>query len=106
MDPADGQVYAGGVLNATGPHVVGKLDPKTGTFRTIASIDASDLPVLGGPSCFDPATRQLFLQLGVQRSGEIINFAINVDSGAVTQIPNDPETGRILTTFQLRCVHI
>lgn len=99
VDPSDGNVFAGGRLVATGPHTVGKLDVTTGKYTVIAQINSTDLPVLGASSTFDPDSRQLFVQFGIQASGQIENFAINVDTKNVTLIPEDPEEGRIITTM-------
>lgn len=97
VDETTGHVFAGGRLTQTGPHTVGRLDPATGKFSVIASLNATYLPVLGGPCVYDPATSQLILQLGT--ADAIANFAVNVNTGAVVQIPMDYDTGRVLTTF-------
>jgi len=77
---------------------VGKVDPTTGDFTQIASINGSYLPVLGGASTFDSDSGQLMVQLGV--ADVIDNFVVDTKTGTVEKIPEDPSTGRVLTTLQ------
>ncbi|KAA0158566.1 hypothetical protein FNF27_08359 [Cafeteria roenbergensis] len=99
VDPTDGNIFAGGRMETHGPHVIGKIDIKSGKFTPIASLNATFLPVLGAATAFIPNTRQLFVQLGTASAIDI--FGVNVETGKITKIPQDPEEGRVLTTMAL-----
>jgi len=102
VDPTDGNVFVGGQLVANGPHVVGKLDISTGKFTPIVALNATLIPVLGAASTFDSNSRQMFVQLGSKSTGEIVNYAIDVETKAVTAIPDTQ--GHVITTMAVRRV--
>ena len=99
FDQHTGHVIAGGRLTQDGPHVVGRLDPKTGDFVKVAELDSRLLPVLPGPSVFDTISRQEIVMFGNKTESTISLYAINVDTGDISTIAEDPEKGRELSTL-------
>jgi hypothetical protein len=97
VDPTSGTTYLGGLLVTGGNHTVGSFDCTTGQFNLIAQINSADLAVLGGAAVFIPNPSRMMLQLGV--GDKIDNFVVDLSTGNVTKLPEDPEAGRILTTL-------
>ncbi len=97
VDPVSGTVYLGGLLEANGNHTIGSFNCQTEQFTLIAQINSADLAVLGGAAVFIPNPARVMIQLGV--GDKIDNFVINVATGNVTKLGEDPEKGRILTTL-------
>ena len=97
VDPDTSHVYVGGQQTANGPHIVGSIDPISGSFRQIANISGEYDDVLGGDAVFDPKTRQMIIQLGVVSPPAIDLFAIFVDNGTVVEI--DEDVGKVCTTL-------
>lgn len=87
-------------MTKTGPHTIGFMDATTGKFDQVASINSTDLPVLDGVSAYDPSSKKFVTFFGVRNLGIDI-FAVDMTSGEVTKIREDPEDGRELSTVRI-----
>lgn len=82
-----------GQLVIGGPHVVGVFNPISGSFKQIAALPATYIPVLGGSCTYHPPTNSFLFQLGVTQA-TINVFVMNVATGAYTQAPENFTSGR------------
>lgn len=97
VDQASGDVYVSGQYNLTGLHHVLRVDPATGKHKDIAQL--GQLSMLGGGSTFDSAHGVLYLQYGVKATNGVDIYAVDVATGHITTITQDPSTGEVLTSM-------
>eukprot|EP01138_Halocafeteria_seosinensis_P006074 gb/GECG01006209.1/.p1 GENE.gb/GECG01006209.1/~~gb/GECG01006209.1/.p1 ORF type:complete len:263 (+),score=36.83 gb/GECG01006209.1/:1-789(+) len=97
FDHSKNQPIVGGQLEKKGPHVVGHVDLSSGKFEKVASINKTDLPVIPGAGAFDPSTGKFVTMFGIKGHGVDL-FAVDMSSGSVEKIKEDPEEGRELST--------
>ena len=97
IEPATGRLIIAGRLSATGPHVVGFVDPKTGNFTQVASIDGALRDVLGATSAYDPLTNTLLLSLADAANQYF--YAVDMKAGNSTRWPEVWETGGNIQTL-------
>jgi hypothetical protein len=95
-EPRQKALIAGGQL-ANASHVIGLVDPVSGAWTHLATLNSTYLDVLGGASAFASSTGELLFQLGV---GDTINiFALNTQTGAVQQYTQDFDGGHDIVTM-------
>lgn len=100
FDPSKGKPIVGGRLEKKGPHVIGYVDLSSGSFEKVAAINKTDLPVLGGVGSFDPSSGKFVTMFGIRGHGIDI-FAVDMASGSVEKIKEDPEEGREIVTVSV-----
>jgi len=127
VDPNSNQVIVSGRMTQTGPHTVGRADPKTGDFKPIAKLSLDTGDVLGSASCYNSYTGVEYMQFAandtllssiirtrsaVQPSAatpitattpnrvSIDLFGVDMASGKIDHIIQDSSLGHVLTTMQ------
>jgi hypothetical protein len=94
-EPGSAQLIAGGQL-ANLTHVIGLVNPTSGEWTHVASLNSTWLDVLGAATCFAPSTGDLIFQLGTQTSIDV--FTLNIKSGAVKPFDQSFSNGQNIET--------
>lgn len=84
-------------MEKKGPHEIGFLNLQTGKFEKVTTINETDLPVLDGVSAYDPSSGKFVTMFGIRNQGVVL-FAVDMKTGKVEKIKEDPEEGREIST--------